>query len=70
MINEWLPIETCPEKRDVLLFVPTERNGKTKQVGHWGWTMNKASKLWIIGGHLGFDVGKATHWMDLPEDPK
>ena len=67
-MSGWQPIENYPpEKTDVLVFVPTAR--KKKQVGHWGWTMGKASKLWVIGDQFG-DVANITHWMELPDDPE
>lgn len=68
-MSDWQPVETCPEKIDVLVFVPTARLGRRKLVGHWGYTMNM-SKFWIIDGQMGFDVGKVTHWMELPSDPQ
>jgi hypothetical protein len=69
-VSDWQPVETCPEKTDVIVFVPTAERGRRKLVGSWAWTMNKASKLWIIDGHMGFDIGKVTHWMELPDDPE
>jgi hypothetical protein len=68
-VSDWQPIENYPpENTDVIVFVPGAR--KTKQVGHWGWTMGHDSKLWIIGDQFGFDVGKVTHWMEVPDDPE
>lgn len=70
-MNEWQPIETAPrDKTTVLLFIPDARREKDKvQTGSCGKDMNKKD-LWIIGNQFGFEVGRPTHWMSLPEPPK
>jgi len=59
---EWKPIETAPEGKDILLFVP--RRG-----------LFLAMKCDAFGGMKfldwnAYEIKGATHWMLLPEPPK
>ncbi len=66
---EWLPIEDCPEKTVVLLWIPgAKREVDRKQTGRYGITAD-GHRLYTIGGRFGFDVGTPTHFQLLPEDP-
>ena len=70
-IMNWIDISKnkAPHDIDILVLIERERRGelmvKEMHVAH----TNK-SDLWIIGNQFGFDMGKVTHWMELPNLPK
>lgn len=71
MKNQWQPIETCPAGKPVLVYIPEVSREKNRiQTGWWNKSAN-GHPMWVFGGgaRFGFDVGKATHWMELPEPP-
>lgn len=53
-LNPWMPIETAPKDRSILLYSPEMENGCKQFVGRiesaWCW--------------------RPTHWQELPEDLK
>jgi hypothetical protein len=69
---EWIKIEQGLPKIgiDVLVLVQ-KKNKKLKpaemriRVGH----RLSDRDIWIIGDNFGFDLGKVSHWMPLPEYP-
>jgi hypothetical protein len=68
-MSEWRTIDSAPKDRMLLLFIPDAHSEKARiQTGSYGINSN-GRRLWVIGGLFGFDVGKATHWMPLPEPP-
>lgn len=69
-VQAWQPIEAAPERQTILVYVPDARREQDAiQTGRYGMTANNM-RLWVIGGLMGFDVGKPTHWQPLPEPPK
>lgn len=70
--GRWLPIDTAPLNRPVVLLEPPEYTGSTLYghivVGAW-----KADRRLTAGGywldHDGVHSVLATHWMPLPEPP-
>jgi hypothetical protein len=57
MLNQmWQPIETAPQDRDVLLWVPASAMLADLIIGH------------MEVGRAKLD-GRATEWMELPEPP-
>ena len=63
----WMPIETAPKGKSVLVYIPTARREKVR-IGRCGVTAN-GHDLWIYGGEFAFDVGRATKWQPLPIPP-
>lgn len=69
----WLPIESAPKMRTVLLFAVTERrnNGAVNnwKMGSGFWS--KGHDAWIWEGHaLKIYDHKPTHWQPLPAPPE
>lgn len=69
MNADWQPIETAPEHRMILVYVPdAEREIDRIQTAHYGITSNQ-KRLWTIGGLAQWDVGRPTRWTELPLPP-
>lgn len=64
----WQPIETAPARTEVLVYIPTAKT-RPVRTGRYG-LESTGKRLWVYGGEFAFDVGKATHWMPLPQPPK
>ena len=70
MCDKWQPIATAPMKQTILLYVPEAKKSHVGpiQTGSGGISAT-GSIIWIIGGNMGFDVGKPTYWQPLPTEP-
>ncbi len=63
-INEKQPTNN----KNVLVVISRKSiNEPIKREIHVG---HNTGNFWIIGGQFGFDMGKVTHWMELPKLPK
>lgn len=60
LFGKWLPIETAPLDREILLL----ERGVIHHATHGG----NFHRTFKTVGHLGF-VDYATHWMPLPSQP-
>ena len=58
-LNTWMPIESAPKDRRILLFYPDVG----LQIGFWNVNFKDYS-----GAYL--SQCSPTHWQELPEDPK
>ena len=71
----WMPIETAPKDRLVLLYRPTALPWAMVTVGRWhDQRHHKKPKpfweIWLkIGGIGESRAWEPTHWMDLPSPP-
>lgn len=62
---DWQPIETAPNKKDVLLYrcgYPLCIAGRFFNGEEWGWATIERPDDWI--------EGEPTHWQPLPEPPE
>lgn len=60
-LGGWLPIETCPEDGEFLVYMP---DGSRKiQAARW------SPNIKTIGTAFAFDLTKPTHWRPLPPPP-
>ncbi len=64
-MSEWQPIETAPQRTEVLVHVVT-KNMKIsfRQVGRL------VGSEWFTDDGILCDADEAKHWMSLPEPPK
>lgn len=69
---KWIKITECLPTIgiDVLVFVKKEIK-KSKPVETYIRVGRRISErdIWIIGDDFGYNLGKVTHWMPLPENP-
>lgn len=71
-MGDWQPIETAPENRAILVYVPN-----TDHYGPGCWrailVVTDYGRRWHSTGlHVGRDMSGPwvpTHWMELPEAP-
>ena len=69
-MSQWQPVETAPEGKAVLVFIPGHEPimavGRMEQ-----WVTRK---VWVIDESFGFnedgEITDITHWMPLPEPPQ
>ncbi len=64
---EWQPIETAPERGEVLI---TGLNGNVPGQGRWVAMAKRGSHGWYNGGDDTYTFHPPTHWMPVPEPPK
>ena len=57
-MSEWKPIETAPERGDVLLYYPPVKSGRT-ELREW----------FNIAHPRSTPHRRPTHWMPLPDPP-
>lgn len=74
-IGDWLPIETAPKDRMILLYRPTAIEWGKITLGKWQSDeyAKKPKPYWEgwlkIGVTLQWRAWVPTHWMDLPKSP-
>ena len=70
---KWIHIEErLPENgKDVLVLVKKEKK-KLKPAKKYIRVGKRLSErnIWIVGDGFGYNLGKVTHWMPLPELPE
>jgi len=69
---EWIKIsEKTPVRgKDVLVMLKRKGlNSRPDKVYIRVGRMLSNRNVWIIGDNFGFNIGKVTHWMSLPDFP-
>lgn len=75
MTNEWLPIESAPLDKMILLYRPTALAWARVTVGQWNQDAYAKRcrpfwEMWIkIGTVKQSREWEPTHWMPLPDGP-
>jgi hypothetical protein len=75
-VQGWLPIETAPHSKPVLVFVPMADHPENLPAGSWivaykTFPEPPLMQTWryAVGDFRGQQVGWPSHWMALPEPP-
>ena len=62
-LTQWQPIETCPEKTDVLILLPSSSGKHIEQAEREG------RQYFALYGNMR-EFRSPTHWMPLPKPPE
>lgn len=68
-MSEWQPIETAPEKKDILVAAPDKDSGWVAWVDWYNGGGHQNESSWSTFPRLVWLPMLPTHWMPLPPPP-